>query len=352
MKAIDIFSGPGGLTIGMISAGFEPVVGVEFVEDASKTNSLRNPDMLHINDDIRNVSFKKFRKFVDFVYGGPPCQPFSTGGLMRGKEDSRDMIPEFLRTVVEVEPQAFLMENVQGLTLRKAQVYFNKIMNDFASLGYFVSWMVLNCADYGIPQKRKRLFVLGWKENYLTFPVPTHGIGLLPYVKSADVLIKQIGTPPNSPVRYAKKPDIRKSPYAGHLYNGGGRPINPDGPCHTILASSGGHKTHWIDQNGEAKKYHEYLMNGGKPRIGIVEGARRLSYQECAIIQTFPSDMVFVGSQSSKYTQIGDAVPPMMAEILGKHIIEQLTRDVPNIGIKGNRFALSNQLVIEYAQKY
>lgn len=349
MKAIDIFSGPGGLTIGMKAAGIEPVIGVEFVKDASLTNSLRNPEMMHVNDDIRKVSFKKFRNSVEFVYGGPPCQPFSTGGLMRGKYDPRDMLPEFVRTLKEVNPTYFLMENVQGLTFKKARPYFHFILSEFGKLGYYVSWMVLNCADYGVPQKRRRLFVLGSKNNYLTFPVPTHGKNLLPYIRSKDILRESIGTPPKSPVKYAKNPDIRKSPYAGHLYNGGGRPIDPNGPCHTILASSGGHKTHWIDELGVALEYHHHLLAGGSPRSGTVQGARRLSYQECALLQTFPVDMEFVGSTSSKFTQIGDAVPPVMAEILGKHLLNQVNGNYEVVGLTGNRFKLTTQLSFDYA---
>jgi DNA (cytosine-5)-methyltransferase 1 len=349
MKALDLFSGPGGLTIGMKSAGIQPVMGVEFAKDASETNKLQNPEMIHINDDIRNISFKPFKASIDFVYGGPPCQPFSTGGLRKGKDDYRDMIPEFIRVLIEVQPTTFLMENVQGLTLKDAKPYFDKTLSALTNLGYFVSWKVLNCADYGVPQNRKRLFVLGYKEKYLQFPVPTHGDGLIPYLKSVDLLSSPLGIRPNSPVKYAKNPDLRNSPYAGHLYNGGGRPIDPNGPCHTILASSGGHKTHWVDENGEAIDYHNHLIKGGKPREGVVEGARRLSYQECALIQTFPPAMEFIGSQNSKYTQIGDAVPPMMAEILGRNILLQINDNISEPLVKGTQFKEAHQLKFEYA---
>jgi DNA (cytosine-5)-methyltransferase 1 len=134
---------------------------------------------------------------------------------------------------------------------------------------------------------------------------------------------KPLGEPPSCPVVYAKYPDLRPSPYAGHLYNGGGRPINLSKPSHTILASAGGYKTHWVDTQDVAVEYHEHLMGGGKPRPGTVPGARRLTVEESALLQTFPRDLVFAGSRSAQYTQVGDAVPPLLAEALGRAVVEQ-----------------------------
>lgn len=347
MKAIDLFSGPGGLTIGMKRAGFEPLISVEWVKDASDTNRSHSPEIDHLNTDIRDVNFKKYNGTVDFIYGGPPCQPFSLGGLRKGKKDSRDMIPEFIRALKEVNPDYFLIENVPGLIMKKASPYFNKILSELSSLGYFVSWKILNSADYGIPQKRRRIFILGCKNEYLNFPAPTHGEGLFPYIKSQDILSKPFGEHPSSPVKFAQNPDLRKSPYAGHIYNGGGRPIDPNGPCHTILASSGGYKTHWVDTLGIAPKYHKHLMEGGKPWAGEVEGARRLSVEECALIQTFPKEIKFIGSRNSQYTQVGDAVPPILAEFLGKQISMQIQMS-SDLGIKGNHFVPDQQLKFNY----
>jgi DNA (cytosine-5)-methyltransferase 1 len=118
---------------------------------------------------------------------------------------------------------------------------------------------------------------------------------------------------------------LRPSPYAGQVYNGGGRPVDPEGPCHTILASSGGYKTHWIDTLGVAPEYHAHLKKGGSPREGEVPGARRLSVEECVRIQTFPDDLIFHGKRSSQYTQVGDAVPVILAQVLASSVFFQLT---------------------------
>lgn len=127
-----------------------------------------------------------------------------------------------------------------------------------------------------------------------------------------------------SKVFYAKKPDLRPSPYDGQLFNGGGRPINLSVPSHTILASAGGNKTHFIDTLNLVPQYHSELMRGGKPRQGILNGGRRLTPEESALLQSFPPTMRFFGSRSSRYAQIGNAVPPVLAEALGRAIRDAL----------------------------
>jgi len=273
------------------------------------------------------MRFDKYAGKADLVYGGPPCQPFSTGGLRRAQDDKRNMIPSFLETLRTVRPDAFVMENVPGLTIESRISYLRGVLRELRLLGYVVTWDVLNAADYGVPQKRRRLFIVGLPDRPFRFPRPTHGLqNGLPYVRAGSVISREQprGTPPDCPVRYAKYPDLRRSPYAGHLYNGGGRPVNLAEPSHTVLASSGGYKTHWVDVLDIAPAYHQHLMDGGAPREGDVPGARRLTVEESALLQTFPQDMVFCGSRSAQYTQIGDAVPPRLAEVIGKALIDQL----------------------------
>lgn len=328
MKAIDLFCGPGGLSLGMKEAGIIPEFCVEKNRDAISTYSSHSTNCVHINKDIREISFSSYKNKIDVVFGGPPCQPFSTGGLQKAQTDERNMIPEFIRCIAEVQPHAFVMENVPGLVMSKARPYFDSVLHRFSELGYKLNWSVVHAGDYGVPQKRKRLIVLGSKEEFLKFPFPSHGeLTGRPHEKSSDYLSgTPIGEPAKTPVTYAKKPDLRKNPYAGLVYNGGGRPIDPNGLCHTILASSGGSKTHWIDTMGVVEEYHRHLSNGGKPRTGNVEGARRLSVEECSKIQTFPKNLIFSGSKSSQYTQVGDAVPPMLAKAIGLAMISQLNK--------------------------
>ncbi len=326
MNTIDLFSGPGGLSIGLKRAGYRILANVEMNRDAMETYASHDADATHYNVDVREVSFEKFRGTVDILVGGPPCQPFSIGGLRKAQADKRDMIPEFIRCLKECQPSAFIMENVPGLTQKRTRPYFDWALSQLSLCGFRLNWAVLNSADYGIPQKRKRLFVLGSRSMQLRFPVATHGPGTENrHLSTVDVIgNKIIGEAPNCPVKFARFPDLRPSPYAGHVYNGGGRPIDPNGPCHTILASAGGHKTHWFDTLNIAPEYHAHLKAGGKPREGEVPGARRMSVEESALVQTFPQSMQFAGCKSSQYTQVGDAVPPDLAFVVGRSVFFQL----------------------------
>jgi DNA (cytosine-5)-methyltransferase 1 len=326
MNTIDLFSGPGGLSLGLKRAGYRILANVEINRDAMETYTSHDADATHYNADVREISFEKFKGIVDVVVGGPPCQPFSIGGLRKAQADKRDMIPEFIRCLKECQPAAFIMENVPGLIQKRTRPYFDWALSQLSNCGFRLNWAVLNSADYGIPQKRKRLFVIGSRSMQLRFPIATHGPGTRKkHLSAFDVIGSEpIGEAPNCPVKFARFPDLRPSPYAGHIYNGGGRPIDPDGPCHTILASAGGYKTHWFDTLNIAPEYHAHLKAGGKPREGEVSGARRMSVEESALVQTFPQGMRFAGRKSSQYTQVGDAVPPDLAFVVGRSIFFQL----------------------------
>jgi DNA (cytosine-5)-methyltransferase 1 len=326
VRGIDLFAGAGGLTLGMKAAGVQTVCAVEIDQYRTQTYATHSPQAEIITADVRQVRFAKYRGTVELVYGGPPCQPFSSGGLRKSHADGRNMIPEFVRAVREVQPEAFVMENVPGLVAGDRVKYLSEVIEELADLGFCLNWQVLNATDFGVPQKRRRLFVVGLRGASFEFPEPTHGPGRpKPCVRVRDVLTGEpIGEPNPSKVFYAKNPDLRPSPYDGHIYNGGGRPINPEEPCHTILASAGGNKTHFFDTLGLVPEYHAYLMEGGKPRTGTLPGARRLTVTESAIIQTFPKGMTISGPRSAQYHQVGDAVPPLLAEAIGRAVVAQL----------------------------
>lgn len=326
VRTLDLFSGAGGLSLGLSSAGFDVVACVEVKKDAAETYSLHHPNCEILNTDVRNLAFDRFKGKVDAVVGGPPCQPFSLGGHRKADRDKRDMIPEFLRCLEQVRPEVFIMENVPGLMLKSAAPYFAGVMRQFRALGYDLTHGVLNAADYGVPQGRRRVIVLGSLQKKLCLPEATHGLNKLPWVTTADAIDfnEPLGEPPNCPVKYAKYPDLRPSPYAGHIYNGGGRPLNPAAPSPTILASAGGYKTHWIDTLGIAPEYHAHLKAGGAARDGEVPGARRLTIEESMIFQTFPAGMKFAGRRSSQYAQVGDAVPPLLASAIGRAVFASL----------------------------
>lgn len=326
VRYIDLFAGAGGLSLGLAIAGFETACAVEYDTHAAATFSAHAVRADVICDDIQNVDLTSYLGRIDVVCGGPPCQPFSSGGLRGSHRDERDMIPWFISIVDQLRPAAFLMENVPGLTVGDRAPYLQQVLHAFSECGYHVTWQVLNAADYGVPQIRRRLFIVGMRAGPFVFPVPTHGPRrALPYVTVDDVLPRhQIGAPNIAKVTYARTPDLRPSPYHGQLFNGGGRPINRSQPAPTILASAGGNKTHFFDDHDLVLPYHAYLMSGGRPKEGVLPGARRLTVEESAILQTFSTTVKFAGPRSAQYRQIGNAVPPALATVLGRAIALQL----------------------------
>jgi DNA (cytosine-5)-methyltransferase 1 len=335
IPVLDLFAGAGGLSIGLREAGFDPIGAVEIMEDAAKTYEAHHD--LEVDrrrlEEIPERELRSLRGRVSLVAGGPPCQPWSTGGLRRGDEDERDGFTAMFRALDLIRPEAFIIENVAGLERGRTRAYFLgllRILKDV--LGYGVEARTLNAADYGVPQQRQRTFIVGLRAGSFEFPTPTHGsTGAGPWRTAGEVLTDEpVGQANPSIVTYAKNPDLRPSPYDGLLFNGGGRPINLAAPARTILASAGGNKTPFVDTLGVVAAYHATLWNvhRGKPRknyrdavrTGLVPGARRITVAESAALQTFPEGMEFAGRRSSQYTQVGNAVPPKLAAAVGKEV--------------------------------
>lgn len=333
MDSLDIFAGAGGFTLGMKDAGFRTRFGVEIEADRRRTFDRHTPQVWWFGPDAAATDYRWLRGRVEVVYGGPPCQPFSNGGLQHAEADPRNGIPHFVRAVSEIGPRGFLMENVVGLATGKRKEYLDWVTSQLAELGYRVTWAVLDAADYGVPQHRKRLFVVGvatgpggWGGHF-RWPEPSHGPGRhLPHIAVRDVLpvTEPVGEPCKAKVMYLKNPHLRPSCYDGLMFNGQGRPIDVTRPCRTIIASAGGNKTHFFDLQGVVPEYHAHLKAGGEPRTGEVPGCRRLSVEESAVLQGFSQHMRFQGSRSSQYAQVGDAVPPRLAATLGRALMEAL----------------------------
>lgn len=263
---------------------------------------------------------------TDVVVGGPPCQGFSVAGKM-DPDDPRSMhVCHFLDVVEKVRPRAFVMENVKALAQNRRWAEVRGLLFERAAeLGFETRMYVLNSSHFDVPQTRERMFLIGLARGYKHVePVPVSS-DRLPTVRSLLAKLPPLGQRGNNgacPARVtlAKRPVLRRSPYAGLLFNGKGRALNLDAPAPTLPATMGGNRTPIIDQNaletGDPDwilEYYSRLTAGGAPLDAAPQFLRRLTVEEAAAIQTFPSNMVWHGAQTAVFRQIGNAVPPNLA---------------------------------------
>lgn len=180
-RSLSLFSGGGGFDLGFEQAGFTHIASYDILKEGG--NTLRNlrPDWQIFSDekgDVTKVDWRLYRGLVDIIHGGPHCQPFSIAGRQKGKEDNRDMFPEFIRAVLEIEPLIFVAENVTALVSKKFSKYIKEVIEAPLNSQYKLIKFILNAPDFGIPQIRKRVFFIGFRDDkYLTKyqpPQPTH----------------------------------------------------------------------------------------------------------------------------------------------------------------------------------
>ena len=344
-KAISLFSGAGGMDVGFKRAGIQVVLANEIIKDTAETYKYNHPDSLMVNDDINNIleSLDDYND-IDIVFGGPPCQGFSVAGKMDPNDERSKLIFTFLDAIERINPKIFVMENVKALGfLEKWENVRKKYLNRVWEMGYTCVPFILNATDYGVAQKRERVFFIGIKNCTDAF-FEYHMLNILESKKSQAPNIRSVlqplgraGTSKNphtctAKITFAANPVMRKSPFAGMYFNGQGRPIDIDGYANTLPASMGGNKTPFIDEEylyGNAEEdwiigYHNGLMQ--KTILPEAKEApnrlRRITIKEAALIQTFPDNYIFVGSKGAIYTQIGNAVPCKLAEAVAKSVIE------------------------------
>lgn len=341
-KVISLFAGAGGMDVGIESAGFQIVAASELDSHAANTYRHNNPSVELIEGDIDDPeNFSAITRFtdIDLVVGGPPCQGFSVAGKMDKHDPRSKLVFSYCRAVEKLQPKAFIMENVKSLgSLAKFQDIRDELYRRMSKAGYQVTMKILNAKDFGVPQSRERVFFIGTKLG-----LPKVDISHFQKYRQEAISLREAishlgraGSPLNPNITKAKitlagKPILRKSPYAGMLFNGQGRPLNPDAWSSTLPASMGGNRTPIIDEdhlydNKESwvEAHHSKLLNGKvEPKYSEAPSQlRRLTINEAAILQTFPNDYEFLGPQSSVFRQIGNAVPCKLAEVVGKVVFE------------------------------
>lgn len=343
MKVIDLFSGIGGLSEGFREAGYDVVIANEINEEIAKSYKKNNPDTVMINADITKMDissvFEKYRN-CDVVLGGPPCQGFSQKGKRLSLKDPRNYLFRYFAKVVDyIRPQFFVMENVPNL-LTTSRGFFKKEIDDiFSDMGYLVSMSVLNAADYGVPQNRRRAIIIGTLGNTrIEFPPKKEfkvdtwdAISDLSFLNSGEGEFKQEYIFP-AKTEYEKK--LRK--HSHYLYNHKAtkhseRAINrmkliPENGDRADLPKEELTKSIYSGTWGRVIKDKQSVTITTRfdtPSSGRFTHPflnRALTVREAARIQSFPDTVVFYGTKSSQMKQVGNAVPPLLAKSIAEQI--------------------------------
>lgn len=324
------------MDIGFYQAGFDPIWANDIDAAAVETYNQLFPDHVAHAGDIRRQDLPGHGA-ADLVIGGPPCQGFSVAGRMDPDDPRSKHVWDFLGMVSRIKPRAFVMENVKNLAVnRRWQALRDSLLVHAEALGYRTHLVLLNASHFGVPQARERMFLIGLQDHRFVAPLPTTTSKPVTVLEALREL-PRYGRPGNhsictARVTPAKQPVLRRSPYAGMLFNGQGRPLALDRPALTLPASMGGNRTPIIDQElldgttdtSWVVNYHAHLWRGGEPVDRVPQRLRRITVEEAAALQTFPKGMRFAGTQSAQYRQIGNAVPPLLAFHVARAVREAL----------------------------
>ncbi|MEN4933956.1 DNA cytosine methyltransferase [Pantoea agglomerans] len=336
IRVFDFFSGCGGTSQGFKQAGFDVAFGLDFDQDSACSFKLNFPDAHFINADIRTIADDAIENLyysndnsMSIFSGCAPCQPYSRQNLNKKADDPRlDLLKEFGRFVKYYLPDFVFVENVPGMQkFNENEGTFKAFINMLSVHGYNTDFKVLPAAWFGVPQTRERLVLLAAKNHKVTLPVQSHGLEDSPYSTVRD----WIGSLP--PIAAGESHKVISDHVSARLSDlnlqrikatieGGGRESWPD---HLILNCHRKHKGH-SDVYG--RLYWDRLASGlttrcisySNGKFGHPDQNRAISVREAACLQTFPLDYKFWGSLNSKAKQIGNAVPPKMAEAIGQQI--------------------------------
>lgn len=395
MKSIELFSGTGGLALGLQQAGFQHTALFEWDRDSCNNIRLNIAegypgiaDWSVIQTDVRLVQYDGFAEKIQLIAGGPPCQPFSLGGKHQAHNDKRDMFPEAVRAVREVQPQAFIFENVKGLLRKSFSSYFNYILLQLQhpqivradtmtweehlallekyhtsgccdELSYNVVFRLLNAADYGVPQIRQRVIIVGFRSDYnarWSFPTPTHSQEALLYSKWVtgeywdEHNLKRPDHTPLSPLqlkelcRSVLETDNPSSRWLTVRDAIGDLPSPTDATASLRYSNHrfregakvyAGHSGSKLDEPSKTIKAGAHGVPGGENTVVLDDGTvRYYTIRESARIQTFPDNYLFSASWTESMRQIGNAVPVRLARIIGTSLMEHM-EEMNGYGKKG-----------------
>jgi len=347
--AISLFSGAGGLDLGVESAGFDVAAAVENDRDAAETMEKNFHGLANevIRKDIREVTTESILRAAglrgnarpDLLIGGPPCVAFSKSGFWldwkrAGEDPKAGLLATYTRVLTEARPRAFLFENVYALTYKNAvsRKWFDLLLGEIQKAGYQFEWRVMNSADFGVPQLRPRVFVVGTHkgETPPTFPVPSYG-GRWEGRHTGDPSTRHVtvGQALEGLVSEREPQEVIRGKW-GHLL-----PEVPPGENYLHFTAKRGHPDPLFEWRS---RYWNFLLkldpSKPSPTIQAQPGPnvgpfhwenRRLRVPELKRLFTFPDDFQFVGSRLSVQRQIGNSVPPLLAESVAAELARTLT---------------------------
>jgi DNA (cytosine-5)-methyltransferase 1 len=327
MDIISLFAGAGGLDRGFDNAGFNIIWANEYDKSIWKTYSYNHPNTELDKRPIQDIDSSEIPDNIDGIIGGPPCQSWSLAGAMRGINDERGLLfYEYLRVINAKQPKFFLAENVKGMTSKTHIESFLNIINLFESCGYNVSYEVLNACNYGVPQSRSRVVVIGYRNDlHLGFNfsnIPTSA--RVPTLRDAIY-----GLPEPLPAIGRNRTNGENLAIPNHEYMVGG---------FSSIYMSRNRKRDWDEPSFtiQAGGRHAPLHPESAPMIKVGKDKwvfdkntkypyRRLSVRECARIQTFPDDFIFIYDKvADGYKMVGNAVPVKLSNVIANQILTDL----------------------------
>lgn len=337
---LDLFCGCGGLSLGFEKAGYDVLLGIDIWKDALETYKFNHhnsnvlcADMSTLTGD--DVSKHLGKKYIDVIIGGPPCQGFSVAGKRIVDDERNKLYKGFVRMVAYFKPSAFVMENVPNILSIGEGVVKQSILDDFQKLGYYVETKVLLASDYGVPQNRRRAFFVGLRNSVFDFNIPT--VEHLVTTEEALGDLTEDSIADETPYPNAPSCDYQR------LMRANSKVVwNHDITLHSeqtksiiAMVPDGGNYKDLPKELQETRKVHIAWtrLNSQKPSITIDTGHRHHFHykwnrvptvRESARIQSFPDDFVFLCSKTSQYKQVGNAVPPIMAQAIAEHLKKQL----------------------------
>ena len=343
MNVIDLFCGCGGLSHGFEKAGFNILLGVDNDSKALETFELNHKESQTICGDITDISYLKDikpiigDKKIDVIIGGPPCQGMSLSGPRKFDDPRNKLYLSYIRLVDEIRPKAFVIENVPGLVgLFKGQIK-NNIIKKFEDMGYNIKYRILCASNYGVPQNRRRVVFVGMKKGEFVYPEPLNKI------VTCEMALSDLPTLENSiGTEREEYLTVPQNEYQKLMRSNSDAVYNHIAANHSekvkkiiSLVPDGGNYKDLPEEYINSRNFHVAWTRfpSQKPAPTIDTGHRHHFHykfnrvptvRECARLQSFPDDFIFLGNKTQQFRQVGNAVPPLLAQCLAESLKEQI----------------------------